>query len=190
MSLLHCNSHVDARVNVRCPPHRGRYKELPPRDLVDALVEINELHWYWLGDFYEDPFERYAVFRWAPHAEHPANYVVVRLLWTWNHGDLVRRIGRRIMLENNCGLATCIRPSHWTCKTTMPKRYTLEPKQGERMAFSNSPLLPTVHLQHVDSAWSVCGAKTAMAIVPVGEEITCNECVKTWLARGAKLKEL
>ena len=169
-----------------CPSHRGRISVLPPRSLLDPLIEVDTSigqHWYWLGeDDWEDPVDNahYAVFKWAAPAEHVTSWMVARLLWCWqNNGFAIKRL----TLVNTCGLTRCINPDHWRYTPPLSQRkFKLPDENGVRaMRYEKTYVSPgSVHIIPSDVGYGMCGV-AANALVEVKDAvITCSDCVKEW----------
>jgi hypothetical protein len=153
----------------------------PPRGDVEQLVEHTANHWYWCGEFTGDPLgDNAPVFR---------SFSVVLLLWDWEHG----RDGRRLILENACGVYACVNPTHW-------RRRGAAVLSGSA---PHSPVLPTgedawpaqgvpggyaVHVVREDARSAICGV-TYHRRTDAGTIVTCRACVRAWLARGGRFDD-
>ncbi len=73
----------------------------PTLDEVMRLVEPADTggHWYWLGDFASDGFDRIPVIK-----RNGRSWLAIR--------TLVPAVGR-VRRVNRCGLRTCVNPDHW-----------------------------------------------------------------------------
>lgn len=182
---------------VRLFPHMGRASILPPRELIDPLVEVTPHHWYWLGEFYDDNLDRAAVFPWAPPAEAVTRFMVARLLWCWaNDGVGIKRL----LLENTCGLATCINPAHWRyIRSVVSGNLSLPPEADAYLVRygamhdnmkSSGSTLRSVHIVRHDNAYTVCGVSTKSLCSTDDPLITCKTCVIEWRRSGATLVEV
>jgi hypothetical protein len=182
---------------VRLFQHMGRTGVLPPRELVDPLVEITTNHWYWLGEFYDDNLDRTAIFPWASPAESPSRFVVARLLWCWaNDGIGIKRL----QLENTCGLMTCINPSHWRyIRSAVTGNFTLPLGADAYLARygsvhdihqSTNGTLRSVHIVRHDNSYTVCGVSTKSLCSTDDPLVTCKTCVVEWRRSGAMLVEV
>lgn len=165
----------------RIIPHAKPRAPYPPRADVEALIERTENHWYWTGDFTDDPFgDNAPIYRYAPHRKNGPVFVVTRLTWYWEYGNDLKRL----TLENTCGVYTCVNPAHWLRKSSsqaavnlvLPVDIRAWPVQGGR----NSVV---AHIAHNDAVHALCGS-THERRCDVGTRITCNECVRAWRARG------
>jgi hypothetical protein len=184
-------------VGSRLAVHFGRSGILPPRELIDPHVERTDNHWYWLLEFYDDNLDRTAIFPWAPPAESPSRFVVARLLWCWaNDGVGIKRL----QLENTCGLATCINPSHWRyIRSTVSGNVALPidadaylVRYGaihDDMKSSGSALRST-HIVRHDNTYTVCGVSTKNLCSTDDPLVTCKTCVVEWRRSGAMLLEV
>jgi len=165
-------------------PHRGRAGILPPSELLESFIERTNNHWYWLGEFFDDGLDRSAEFRWAPPAEHSTNFMVPRLLWQYLHPE---HTGKRLMLENACGLFTCINPGHWTergvAQAIPTELRLLETSQAWPAQTAGIAL---VHIIRSDAESAVCGAggaRSRLHRVPLTEKVTCYACIAVWVAQ-------
>lgn len=162
------------------PSHQGDlHGKLPPRQLVDALVDAGPLHWLWDGDFKQFDDIRVAVLKWAPlEGSYEATYVVARVLWAHEHGG---RWPRR--LRNDCGLVTCVRPDHFS--EILPRDSAPPPSirdGADARAMSSGE---ATHAMRSDVGWFVCGIKPrAVTEAPRGSPITCRDCADTLRAVG------
>lgn len=161
-------------------PHHGYTKVLPPRDLLEPFIERTEGHWYWLGEFYENALDRSAEFVWAAPAEYAGHYMVPRLLWQLAQGDA---LPKRVMLENTCGLFTCINPGHWRDRrnlVVMPARIVLS-ESVQAMPVMHPGLHLTVHIRRHNTEATVCGSGYAARGMDKKTVITCDDCISTWV---------
>jgi len=167
-----------------CPVHFGRTSVLPPRELIDPLVELDTTigqHWYWLGeDDWEDPIDNshYATFRWAAPAEHTTVWLVARLLWCWTNDGLGIR---RLKLVNKCGLSRCINPEHWRYVQPLSKRkFRLPDENGVRAMryMKRNVSSDSVHIIPPDAGHGMCGVTTNSLVEAKGAIITCADCVR------------
>lgn len=168
--------------------HRGRSKVLPSVGLLDPFIERTENHWYWLAEFFDDGLDRSAEFVWAPPAEKTTQYMVPRLLWQLTHPDVDMH---RTMLENTCGLFTCINPAHWQKRRGGPKipaRIVL-PDSVEAMPVLYPSALLTVHIRRHDSINTVCGHGPRHRGLAKATVITCDDCIATWIRLDQPYKE-
>jgi len=174
-------------MSVRLLSHIGRSNVLPPRVLVDPLVEVTSLHWYWLGEFYEDGLDRAAVFPWAPPAEVTTKFIVARLLWCWaNDGVSIKRL----QLKNTCGLSTCINPDHWRyANPPGDVRYILGPGTDARLLEYPHPP-STTHIVRDESPYAMCGVSIQRFVPAQQSVITCRDCVQEWKGYGRPLLEV
>jgi hypothetical protein len=160
---------------------------LPPRDLVDPFVEVTPNHWYWLAEFHNDGEGPTAIFPWAPPRESSTQFVVARLLWCWENDG----VGiKRLILENTCGLATCINPRHWRyANTPTDKHYTLGAGTDARLL--EYPYHPnTVHIVRSESLYAMCGVSIRKFLTARHKVITCDDCLKEWRGYGRPLEEI
>jgi hypothetical protein len=174
-------------MGIRLPPHMGRVAVLPPRELIEPHVERTDNHWYWLLEFHDDGLDRTAIFPWNPPAEASIRFVVARLLWCWDNDG----VGiKRLLLENTCGLATCINPSHWRyVNNPIETKYTL-PLDVEARLVKYNRYQGTVHIAHNDTSYAVCGVAIRALVHTQNEVITCKTCVAEWKAAGRPLLEV
>jgi hypothetical protein len=98
----------------RLHPHENlpAHAELPSLAVLEPLIERQEAaggHWYWLGDF---AVTREAAFSWVLSDGTRTRLRVARLLLQL-HGDFPRGAG----VLNECGLISCVNPSHWAIET-------------------------------------------------------------------------
>lgn len=163
------------------PTHEGdTCGKLPPRQLVDALVDVGPLHWLWDGDFKQFDDIRVAVLRWAPlEGGTEALYVVARVLWAHEHGG---RPPRRF--RNDCGLSTCVRSDHFLeipTRDQVPAPSIQEGIEARALAYGD-----LTHVMRADADWFVCGIKPARGAsdAPGGGAITCRDCADTLRALG------
>src|SRR5512142_2495343 len=123
--------------------HRGTTRVKPPPELLEPYIERTDNHWYWLDEFVDDGLDRCAVFVWAAPAEKQGQFMVPRLLWQYAHAEETARV----LLENVCGLFTCINPAHWRKRqgaVRIPARIVL-PEHVEATPVVASHL--TVHIR-------------------------------------------
>lgn len=101
-----------ARHRLRNHAHLPANAALPQLGDVLALIEREEVaggHWYWLDDFSRD---REALMTWRLPEGAAAKLAVPRLLHQLM-GDCPRGSG----VLNECGLVSCVNPSHWSVET-------------------------------------------------------------------------
>jgi hypothetical protein len=167
--------------------HRGSTKARPPLELLEPFIERTDNHWYWLDEFYDDGLDRSAVFVWAAPAESKAHYMVPRLLWQLaNPSDT-----ERVLLENTCGLFTCINPAHWRKRqgaVRIPARIVL-PEHVEAMPVISSHLV-TVHIRRLDVQHTVCGEVQQVHGGSKKTVITCDDCISAWVRSGQPYTEV
>jgi hypothetical protein len=168
-------------------PHKGRANVLPPPELLEPYIERTEYHWYWLGEFCDNHFDRCAEFRWAPPAEHHTLFMVPRLLWQLAHpGESPR------LLENTCGLFTCINPGHWRRRgagVVIPARIVLPGHVDATPVVSPSSAIH-VHIRFSDTEHTVCGHGPKYAGLDKTAVITCEECISSWVRTGRPYTEV
>lgn len=171
------------------PLHSGARPAAPPTpDQFEPLVDkADEPHWYWNGDFADDGDLRHAVLRHKGRA-----YVAIRLFWEHVNGiSLTRR-----SLRNECGLMTCMRPDHFSLvELRQPLRHTLPNPcvlvAGDRVDVVKVDYVST-HILVDGAVWYACQRRRVAATVlaPVGTEISCTECVRSWTSLGRPLEVL
>lgn len=178
------------------PSHRGAAgKTLPPRHVLEALIEKEDLHWLWGGDFLEEDQMRYASFAWAPPHSSVVQYCVARVLWAYEHdASLFHR-----KLRNTCGLTTCVNPAHFDRVATLGEDLdlvTLPP--GLQLGDGSARLVRIGHEQHVHilrdesgyvSCYRAVSAKNVVTM-PEGTPITCARCIIEWRDFGRPLRKL
>jgi len=170
-------------------PHRGGSGGLPPPELLEPFIERTPNHWYWLGEFYDDNVDRSAEFRWAAHAENAGRYMVPRLLWQYAHPE---EATKRVMLENTCGLFTCINPAHWDKRRgaiRIPARIVL-PDTVEAMPVVYSMETLLVHIRRNDATSPVCGSGSVHKGLAKHTVITCDDCISTWVRTNQPFTEV
>lgn len=162
-------------------PHRGRAVVLPPAELLEPFIERTDNHHFWLGEFYDDGLDRSAVFRWAPLAETATSFMVPRLLWHRANPDAPTS---RVLLENTCGLFTCINPAHWARRGAVPpaRRIRLGDGAARPVIAATSALI--VHAMWDDAAHALCGAGPRTRSFDKTVPVTCTRCITTWVAAG------
>jgi hypothetical protein len=168
--------------------HRGRAKILPPLELLEPSIDRTATHWYWLESFYDDGLDRSAEFVWAAPAESSTRFMVPRLLWQLTHPE---DVGKRLLLENTCGLFTCINPAHWRdrhAQVKIPARIVL-PDSVEAMPVMYSPAALTVHIRWNDAITTICGHGPKHHGMAKPTVITCEECITTWVKLNQPYKE-
>ena len=168
--------------------HRKPSRHRPPAELLEPFIERTPNHWYWLGEFYDDGLDRGAEFRWAPYAENLAYYAVPRLLWHLANPD---EPSVRALLENTCGLFTCINPAHWAKRRgaiRIPARIVL-PEHVEAMPVMAANAVLTVHIRRVDSINTVCGHGPAHQGCAKTAVITCDDCINAWVRTNQPFTE-
>lgn len=167
--------------------HRGRAVVLPPQELLEPHIERTPHHWYWTEEFFDDGLDRSAYFDWAPHAERSTKFMVPRLLWQLAHPN---DVGRRVVLENVCGLYTCINPSHWVERGRahdLPASIVLGGEAAARPMVHPGATL--VHLvRHVEET-SACGTARGLAGVVQTTPVTCYACIAVWVAQKQPYEE-
>lgn len=169
--------------------HAGRATVLPPRELVEPYIERTPNHWYWLGEFYEDALDRSAEFRWAAPAEKTTRFMVPRLLWQYEHAE---SLGKRVLLENVCGLFTCINPAHWRTRqgtSPNPARILLS-EDGKAWPAVQGQDLVTVHIQLPHEQDVLCDGRPLYRNLPKTTVVTCDECIGAWLHLGLPYTEV
>jgi len=181
-------------MSVRLFHHKGRTSVLPPRELVDVQVEVTPNHWYWLGEFFDDGLDRAAVIAWAPPAENTQTFIVARLLWCWENDGLGIK---RLQLENTCGLATCINPTHWRYIRAVVPGVVMLPEDADAHLVQYSKLdiygnhkYDSVHIVRNDSTYAVCGVATKNLSSTNSKTVSCKACVAEWRSSGAMLVEV
>lgn len=170
--------------------HRGRSKDLPPRELLEPHIERTESHWYWLLDFVDDGLRRSAVFSWAPLGQRGGQFMVPRLLWQLAHLD---ELPARLLLENTCGLYTCINPDHWRKRrgvVEIPARIVLPDSVDAMPVLKHASMdhLLNVHIRRVDSLNTVCGKGRDYRVLAKTSVVTCDECISVWIRTGQPYK--
>lgn len=153
--------------------------QFPKRSDVEPLIERTHLHWYWLGEFTDDPF--------GDHAPVFATFSVVRLIWHWEYG--YNGLPRQLSLVNTCGVFACVNPKHWECRSlplvdvivTLPPGQDAWPIRAQNSAY-------VVHIAHDDATHAVCGTRSHDRI-DRDANITCINCVRAWRSRGGQLLE-
>jgi hypothetical protein len=173
--------------------HRGTARTLPPADLLEPLIERTSMHWYWLGDFVDDGMDRSAVFRWAAPDENAGQYMVPRLLWQMANPH---ENPKRVLLENMCGLFTCVNPAHWQRRRgafKIPARIVL-PDTVEALPVVHHRWAVVVHILRNDAASIVCGhhvgRSSAYQHLARTATITCEECISSWARLGQPYMEV
>jgi hypothetical protein len=178
------------------PSHRGAAgKHLPPRHVIDGLVDrtSDANHWLWDGDFLEEDGMRYAAFIWAPPMQSAVWFCVARVMWSYeNDASLFHR-----KLRNTCGLSTCVNPAHFERVAlanealdlvTLPKGIRLGDGAGVRLVrFGDEQ---HVHILRDDSGYVACYRTTTgrkMITVYEGTPITCSSCIAEWRDFGRPL---
>lgn len=161
--------------------HRGRAVVLPPPEAYDELVERGDGHWFWLGEFYDDGLDRSAMFPWTPPAEQRVQFMVPRLLWHRANPDAPMA---RVLLENTCGLFTCINPAHWARRGGAPpaRRIRLGDGAARPVIAATSALI--IHAMWDDAAHALCGAGPRTRSFDKTVPVTCTRCITTWVAAG------
>lgn len=163
--------------------HRGRVVDglLPPMEVLEPHIERTPNHWYWLLEFFDDGLDRSAEFRWGPPDETKATFMVPRLLWQMAH---VGEVPKPLLLENTCGLFTCINPAHWRDRRgalRMPSRIVL-PDNVENVPVAHPNALLTVHIRQHDSSHTICGLMGNHCNVLVKKApVTCDDCISAWV---------
>lgn len=160
------------------PSHQGNTcRRLPPREMIDALVDAGPNHWLWNGDFARFDDIRVAVIRWAP-IDLVATYVVARVLWAHAHDG---RWPRRF--RNDCGLTTCVRPDHFS--EALPRDQASSPSIRDGADARAVRSGETTHAMRPGVGWFVCGIKPrATTEAARGAPITCRDCADTLRAVG------
>lgn len=171
--------------------HKGRLVDgkLPPMEVLEALVERTPNHWYWLGEFYDDNLDRSAEFLWAPPNENPVKFMVPKLLWQLTNPEVDTK---RILLENTCGLFTCINPGHWRKRLTsirIPARIVL-PDSVEATPVVYPHVMVSVHIQRHGSLHPVCGGGKGWTGLHKSAPITCDDCISSWVRTGQPYLEV
>lgn len=171
--------------------HRGRSSVLPPAELLEPFIERTSNHWYWLAEFYDDNLDRSAEFKWAAHAEGPGFFMVPRLLWQYLYPE---EIPRRLLLENTCGLFTCINPAHWSKRRgaiRIPARIVL-PESVEVTPVMYESATLTVHIRWNDANTTVCGngLRRAFQNMSKGKVVTCDDCIRGWVSLNHPFTEV
>jgi hypothetical protein len=172
-------------------PHRGHTQTLPPAELLEPWIERTPNHWFWLGDFYDNNVDRCARFRWAAPAEEAATFMVPRLLW---HYANPTEPTQRLMLENTCGLFTCINPAHWSKRrggVRIPARIVL-PESVEATPVMHESAALVVHVRWNDAISTICGhgLRRAYQNMPKTRAITCDDCIGTWIRANQPFTEV
>ena len=180
----------------RVPGHLSSHGEAPPPDAVFALVEKTDNHWYWLDEFYDDNVDRTPVFRWAATGYPAGRYVVARLLWCWTHPE---SITKRVVLENTCGLYTCVNPDHWHSlhllrrdhAFTLPTDTTASLRSRQYNPVLLKPMHPAlIHIVPEDTEYAMCGYRRLPMKHSLGTVITCKACIAGWRGYNRPLIEL
>lgn len=167
--------------------HRGRAHVLPPIELLEPYIERTNNHWYWLGEFHDNNEDRSAEFRWAAPFESSTLWMVPRLLWQHTHADY-----GRLLLENVCGLFTCINPAHWRKRQgtfRIPARIVL-PDTVEATPVMHPLAVLTVHIRRLDSLSTVCGRGRDQHALAKTTVITCDECISAWVRTSQPFTEV
>lgn len=179
------------------PSHRGAAgKHLPPRHVLETLIEKSDYHWLWGGDFLDEDDLRYAAFLWAPPHVQAVWYVVARVLWAYdNDASLFHR-----SLRNTCGLSTCVNPAHYERVATLGEELDLVtlPKglvfgDGSKARLVRIGTEQHVHILRDDSAYVACYRAVSqknVVTMPEGTPITCNKCLTEWRDFGRPLLRL
>ena len=178
--------------------HRGRSMLLPPAELLEPHIERTDNHWYWCGEFVEDPFDRCAYFDWAPPFEVNTRWMVPRLLWQYANPAVSPR---RAMLENTCGLFTCINPAHWRQRRgaiRIPARIVLpDSVDAVPVSMNNVTVDPywqaellVVHVRRIDSINTMCGAGPKHHGMAKTTVITCDDCIGAWVRANQPFTEV
>ena len=167
--------------------HRGRAVVLPPMELLEPYIDRDKHHWYWLGEFYDDHLDRSAEFRWTAPAEPQTLYMVPRLLWQLTHPEHQGRL----LLENTCGLYTCINPAHWRKRQggfRIPARIVL-PGHVEAVPMTSQQEV-VVHIRRLDVPHTVCGEGVRSHGADKKTVITCDDCISIWVRKGEPYTEV
>lgn len=168
--------------------HRGSTRVKPPVALLEPFIERTDNHWYWTDEFYDDNLDRSAVFVWAAYAENPGHYMVPRLLWQYANPDEQGRI----LLENTCGLFTCINPTHWRKRqgaVRIPARIVL-PEHVDAMPAVVGSYVVTVHIRRIDAPSTVCGEGVYLQGASKKTAITCDDCISAWVRTSQPFTEV
>lgn len=159
---------------------RGQY---PPKELLEPLVERTDNHWYWLGEFYDDNVDRCAEYAWYLDGCLAGRYSVPKLLWSYEHPELN---STKLVIENVCGLYTCINPSHWKRRvaSVIPTRIVL-PEGLDAAPAQDRVNSTVVHVVYTDSSAYLCGWRGAgCRRLDAGTPVTCNACIVAWFRRS------
>ena len=172
-------------------PHQGRIDGdfLPGLDVLEPFIERTPNHWYWLDDFATEGFDRSAKIRWAPPGHNKVTFMVPRLLWQHANPDANHF---RLLLENTCGLYTCINPEHWRPRHPtfrIPARIVL-PDTVDAMPTAHPHATVTVHIKHDDALVAVCGHATVLFPLKKSAPITCEECISHWVRKNLPFTEV
>lgn len=172
--------------------HRGRVLDgqLPPMEVLEPFIERTPNHWYWLDEFFDDGLDRSAELRWGPLGESKATFMIPRLLWQL---ACAGPVPKQLMLENTCGLFTCINPAHWRDRRValrMPSRIVL-PDSVENMPIAHINALVTVHIRQHDSTHALCGLQGGHCNeLPKKAPVTCDDCIVTWVRAKRPYEEV
>lgn len=169
----------------------------PPREAFFDQIEVTPTHWYWNGDFYEEPFSRTPVFRWGAPGRNKGIYVVARLLWCEG-----KEQPKRLKLRNTCGVYACVNPEHWE-NPDRERRFVLPEgapaslvEQLRWVVMSAKDIREAAHRVHIVSAEAgvtVCGVSAygpERRSADACSIITCKTCVFEWRAMGRLLEEV
>lgn len=170
-------------------PHRGRAVVLPALALLEPYIDRTGSHWYWLLEFFDDGLDRSAEFPWSPPDENRTNFMVPRLLW-----QLANPLHQgRLLLENTCGLFTCINPGHWRKRPVaakIPARFVL-PDNVEAVPVTHVNAMITVHVRRSDAQSTLCGVGGRGCVaLDKKAPVTCDECISTWVRSGQPYTEV
>ncbi len=163
--------------------HHGRSSVLPPGDLLEPHIERTDNHWYWLGEFIEDAFDRCAYFDWAAPYEKSTRWMVPRLLWQLAHSDVNVM---KLVLENKCGLFTCINPQHLAQRNLVvpnPARIVL-PEQVEAQPVVYIGNVLRTHIRCDGFERTMCGRVKMCTVLDKTAPITCDACIAAWIKAG------
>lgn len=169
--------------------HRGRAVVLPPLALLEPFVDRTPNHWYWLDEFYDDGLDRSAIFLWTPPAEVRVKFMVPRLLWQLTNPTQLHRV----LLENTCGLFTCINPAHWRDRKAavqIPARIVL-PDTVDAIPVVRPNTRVNVHIVRGAHATTLCGILDVKCLKPDKKTpITCDECITIWVRLAQPFTEV
>ena len=171
--------------------HRGRVYDgrLPPAETLEPFIERTPHHHYWLAEFYDDGLDRSAEFKWGAPDEPTVVFMVPRLLWQLAHPT---ETAKRLLLENACGLFTCVNPAHWRRRQAalqIPARIVV-PDTVDALPVAHTQDQLLVHVRRMDAIVTVCGRGTGFVALKRDAPVTCDECIGSWVRTGQPYEEV